>query len=183
MASFDPPSVRSLSFTPEQVGVFCWDLRKDLVQADAPIAELFGVEPEELSRGLPIAAMLLRIHEEDRPDVARSMHETITSGQQYCTEHRVIRPDGSVRHILSIGHCFRDENDLPSVLTGVIFADLGEMNEGREEIESTWRIASYRTAHALARNANHARVEMALEEALLEMGEEVATSSQARVLC
>ena len=181
--NLQPPSARGLSFTPDHAGIFAWDLKRDLVQADAPIADLFGFIPADLARGIPIAAILQRIHDEDRPRVARAIHEAITSGQQYRDEHRVVRPDGSVRRILAIGRCFRDDQDLPSHCAGLIFADLGDTIDVRDPIENTLRLASYRTSHALARNANDARVEMALEEALLEMGEEVSTGSQARLLC
>jgi PAS domain S-box-containing protein len=63
---------------------------------------LFGYEP---AAGIPANAdWAARIHPEDRQAALETMREKIGDHQGYEIDYRVVRPDGTIRHIRSVAH-------------------------------------------------------------------------------
>src|SRR4051812_29429859 len=91
-------------------GIFMWQLSDDTVYADAALADLFGLDSREAERGLPIVRFLDRIREDDRPDVAKAIHEAIVTGEAYQRDYRIVRPDATEVGVSAFGRCFRDAN-------------------------------------------------------------------------
>lgn len=60
----------------EESGIFTWSLETNIVQGDTSLARLFGVVSSAALTGLPIEAFLDRIHPDDRPRVAQSIHHS-----------------------------------------------------------------------------------------------------------
>ena len=70
-----------------------------------------GYEPGTFE---PDAEMCVRIvHPEDRERVARLLEEAIETGREYDIEKRIVRPDGSIRHVHSLGNVIRDAGGRP----------------------------------------------------------------------
>ena len=62
----------------------------------------------------PDAEMSNRIiHPEDRERAARLLRDAIESGREYDIEKRLVRPDGSVRYVHSLGSVIRDAGGRP----------------------------------------------------------------------
>jgi PAS domain-containing protein len=79
------------------IGAWVWDIPNDRLIADERFARSFNLSPEECRAGLPLAKAMASIHEEDQPDVVRSIAEALQSGGAYRCEYRVRQQDGGYR--------------------------------------------------------------------------------------
>jgi PAS domain S-box-containing protein len=90
---------------------------------------IHGLTPGEGT--IALAAMLERIHPEDRSIWGQATAEALQGGRRYDVEYRVVRPDGEVRIVHSEGDVIRDESGRPRSVFGTI-QDLTE-RKGAEE--------------------------------------------------
>jgi len=89
-----------------------------------------GLEPGSIK---PTAeAGMTIIHPEDRDRAAQAVERAITSGENYDIEKRIVRPDGTVRYVESVGEVLSDEKGEPKTLMGS-FLDITKRK--RAEIE------------------------------------------------
>jgi signal transduction histidine kinase len=79
-------------------------------------------------------AFLEYIHPEDRQRVLDSVRAYIDRGEEYNIEHRIIRPDGSIRWGVGWGSVIRDEYDRPVRMIGV-FMDITVRKEAEEVLK------------------------------------------------
>ncbi|MDO1560447.1 PAS domain-containing protein [Brevundimonas sp. 2R-24] len=119
------------------VGAWDWDVRGDKVITDARFARMFGVDPEEGARGLPLATFVNAIHPEDRDRVARIINESLRAGGGYEAEYRVISPYGE-RWVLARGEVLIGEDGKPLRFPGVV-VDITERKQMEAELEETAR--------------------------------------------
>lgn len=68
------------------------------------------------------------IHPEDRPRASKSVSQAIEAGGTYNIEKRIVRPDGNVRYVQSIGEIVADAQGQPQKLVGS-FLDITERKE------------------------------------------------------
>lgn len=78
------------------LGAFEWCLRGDHGQWSGRAREIFGLDPET---AVSAESMLSHIHPEDRSGIARTIGEVAARGGRFDVEHRVVWPDGAVRHV------------------------------------------------------------------------------------
>ncbi len=84
----------------ERIGRFGhweWDLGSDQVIWSAEVYRIFGLQPGSISPGY--GDFLARVHPEDREAVQEAVTASLQQGQPYSIEHRILRPDGKVRHV------------------------------------------------------------------------------------
>ncbi|MBB3543862.1 MULTISPECIES: PAS domain-containing protein [unclassified Rhizobium] len=103
-------------------GLFTWDLNSNLVYADSALAELFGLDPVETERGLPVQTYLDRVHPDDAPTLAKQINDAIIAEHPTVQEYRSRKADGSYIHVSAFGRCFRDRNDNPVHYAGIVMA-------------------------------------------------------------
>jgi PAS domain S-box-containing protein len=84
-----------------QLGYWVWDLETNCVIWSEETYRIFGLAPEGGS--LDIAMIGEMFHPEDREAVFSTAEEAIRSGTRADCEHRLIRPDGEVRMVHSLG--------------------------------------------------------------------------------
>ncbi|ACA18564.1 signal transduction histidine kinase [Methylobacterium sp. 4-46] len=101
------------------VGIWEWDLRRDLVFADANFARIYSVDPEHAARGAPLAAFTRTFHPDDVPAFEAEL-DRVLSGRRdaFSAEYRVRQPDGSWRWLLARGRLMRDEDGAASRFAG-----------------------------------------------------------------
>jgi PAS domain S-box-containing protein len=61
-----------------------------------------------------------RIHSEDRPAFEKVWTEATTERREFDHEHRILRPDGSVRHVRRLGRPFQAEGEEPEFIGTVM---------------------------------------------------------------
>src|ERR1700719_1300717 len=129
------------------LGYWVWDLETNRVIWSEETYRIFGLTPQ--SGSLDIAIVGEMFHPDDREAVFRTAEEAIRSGTRADCEHRLIRPDGEVRIVHSLG-------------------DLKKTSEGRtqmfgttQDITDRKRVEEDRRTLPTAYRPSHARLEEA----------------------
>ncbi len=101
------------------VGIWDGDLVNDRIYADESFARIYGVDPESAGRGRPLGFYFQYIHPDDLPSSTAAIERMKAGVDEYVNEHRIVRPDGSVRWVLARGRLARDPNGTPVRFHGV----------------------------------------------------------------
>src|SRR4029077_12569130 len=99
------------------VGSWVWDLEKNHVTYSDEYCRIFGLAPRK--DPIDIATVREMIHPEDREYVFRTAEEAILSGERAECEHRILRPDGEIRIVHSLGDLKKDASGRPYQMFGV----------------------------------------------------------------
>lgn len=110
------------------VGVWDWDLRTDVVHADANFARIYNVDPALAEAGAPISAYVHTFHPDDQPAFNTALQATLQGSAAFVSEYRLRQPDGSYRWILARGRLIRDKAGTPVRLPGAAM-DITERKE------------------------------------------------------
>ena len=78
---------------------------------------------------------LARVHEEDRPRVLRTLDEILQARDPWDHTYRVVRPDGAVRWMQSLGRAERDATGRVTRLTGLEL-DITERRRAEEALQA-----------------------------------------------
>jgi len=96
-------SQRSLARAQEIAHLGSWEL--DIPTGELRLSDevyrIFGFEPGELQPSLE--AFLRLVHPEDRSRVEQGLQRSLKEGEEYEVEHRILRRDGTVRHLHELG--------------------------------------------------------------------------------
>jgi PAS domain S-box-containing protein len=90
------------------VGTWTWHIASDRLIADEFTARMFSVAAGAAAQGLPAAAYLQVVHEEDRADVAVALERAIQLCGAYDIEYRVRQSDGAFRWLQARGRVESD---------------------------------------------------------------------------
>jgi hypothetical protein len=102
------------------VGHWDYDVAADRLFADAPVAALFGVDPEQAESGAPLAVFAAGIHPDDRERIVRLIAEHAREGSSYLAEYRVSGAYAVTRWVLARGSFRRDAAGRPLRGSGII---------------------------------------------------------------
>jgi PAS domain S-box-containing protein len=102
------------------LGTWVWDIAKDVVVGDRYMAAMFGVEPEKATTGVPISEFTSAIHPDDRPRLQKEIAAALKSSEEFNSEYRTLRPDGSIRWILARGRVVQDDKGKAAQFPGVL---------------------------------------------------------------
>src|SRR3982750_4750849 len=108
-----------LALNAGHIGTWAWDIARNRVIADANLAQMFSVSPDEAATGAPVERFVNAVHPEDRPRVEVILARVVEQGGEYQAEHRLLPKDGSVRWVIGRGRCDHDEHGRPICFTGV----------------------------------------------------------------
>lgn len=95
-----------LAMASAHLGIWDWDIRKDRVIWDDKMCELYGVDSDAGPAG--IDEWKNRLHPDDRDMVAGALEAALRGEREYALEHRVLHPDGTLKHIKVNGMVMRD---------------------------------------------------------------------------
>jgi PAS domain S-box-containing protein len=101
------------------IGIWEWDVVKDLVYADERFVTVFGGEPSWSTEGAPIAEYIKAIHSDDFARVSSSIERALQSEGDFQQEYRLVQKDGSIRWIEARGKCHFAEDGKPIRFPGV----------------------------------------------------------------
>ncbi len=111
---------------------WAWDVRRrEFVYRSAEIYNLFGFEPEQ--RAVSLQAFRDRILPEDRPRSAEAASTAIREKTDFEVDFRVAVPDGSIKHIHSVGHPVVNSDGEVVELIGT-HLDVTEQYEAQEKL-------------------------------------------------
>jgi PAS domain S-box-containing protein len=83
------------------IGSWEWDIRRDVVTWSDELYRIYGLDPSEGQ--VDYARYLESIHPDDREFVNATVRRAREEQRPYAFEHRVLRPDGSVRTVAGRG--------------------------------------------------------------------------------
>jgi PAS domain S-box-containing protein len=90
------------------IGTWTWDIGSDRLIADEFTARMFSIAADAAAEGLPVAAYLQVVHEEDRAAVADALGRAIQLCSTYDVEYRVRQNDGAFRWLQARGRVESD---------------------------------------------------------------------------
>jgi len=98
------------------IGSWHWDLRTNAIEWSDELFRIYGMEPR--SREITFDFFVSRLHPEDRDRVVARVRAAVESGGRFAYPERILRPDGSVRALDTVGEVVRDEHGAVTGLLG-----------------------------------------------------------------
>jgi len=128
-------------------GSWSWDARTNRVDWDDRFRELYGFAPEEPAA---VEAWPSRVHEEDRHQVLGFLNEILNSKKRDSWDNtfRIVRPNGTLAWIESLGRVERDAEGQVLRLTGIEL-DVTERRQSEEALEARRHEERERTVQRL----------------------------------
>jgi rsbT co-antagonist protein RsbR len=129
-----------------------WDLdvRTQALSWTDEVYRIFGLTPLEFKANRD--AFFERVHPDDAAYVARENEAALANERPYSVEHRIIRPNGEVRHVYQKAEVTFDESGAPVRFFGTV-QDITEKYEAerqREALQEQMIEAQRATIRALA---------------------------------
>ena len=114
-------------------GSFAWSpATRESIYWSEEMFRIFGLNPQE---GVPtIETFWQRIHPEDRDRTNELLLKAARGNMEYEHDHRIVLPDGTVKHIHAIGHPVLDEKGQAAKYVGTA-VDVTERKRAEEERE------------------------------------------------
>lgn len=101
-----------------QLGSWEWDVASGQLWWSDETFRIFGLQPGEL--GPTLEAFTARIHPEDRSRVQAAINDSLRDDIPYQVDHRILRPDGSIRIVQERGSAQRDAEGNPLRMLGTV---------------------------------------------------------------
>ncbi len=162
--------VRNSQPSPMDSGVFTWDIASDQFFADSAFACLFGLDASDTMIGLPMRQYLDRVHPDDKPRVAKAVHEAVISGYPCQQNYRVRSANGCYTEIMAFGRCFRNADGTPSQYAGIVFPVVPVVEDSAALQELCLQ------AHRAALKSGRLDIARSLRDVLEDLAEEPATA-------
>ena len=102
-----------------RIGYGEWEIAPDILTWSPEVYELFGVSTQH--RSLCLADYHGAIPERERERVREQLRVALATGiEEYEIEHEIVRPDGTRKHVLSIGQIERDADKTPRYVRATV---------------------------------------------------------------
>ena len=113
------------------LGNWEWDIEdKTLVWSDE-VYRIFDIAPQQF--GFSYEAFLQAVHPEDRQLVDTCVREALEQGRPYSLDHRIVRPDGTVRYVHEHAEVSRDAEGRHIRMHGTV-QDITERKQAEDEL-------------------------------------------------
>ena len=122
------------ALTAGAIGTWVWDITADKTFADANLAQMFGVTPQQAEGGTQ-ADFLSKVHPDDAPIVAGLVQQAIRTNGHYEAEFRISRHPGEIRWIVARGVVEYDADRAPRQMTGVV-VDITERKQAEQDFRA-----------------------------------------------
>jgi len=85
------------------VGTWLWNVTENVLTADANLARLFGIDPQQAQIGLPLEAFTNAIHPADRDRIVATIADTLRAEGSFEEEYRTVDADGKQSWVIARG--------------------------------------------------------------------------------
>src|SRR5580700_2730531 len=114
------------------VGYWVWGLETNSLIVSDEYCRILGLTPKKGPIDLAIVREI--IHPEDREYVFRTAEEAIRSGERAESEHRILRPNGEMRVVHSLGDLKKDSSGRPYQMFGTT-QDITDRKRAEEALQ------------------------------------------------
>jgi PAS domain S-box-containing protein len=119
------------------MGTWTWDHGSDRYFWDEALCQIFGITPDQVPGN--VEGFLTLVHPEDREDVTATIARNLQAGAYGDLRHRIVRPDGEVRHLLAKATPLRDEHGKVVAFRGGVF-DVTEQKRLEEQLRQVQKM-------------------------------------------
>jgi PAS domain S-box-containing protein len=120
-----------MALSAAELGTWDWDLGSGRVTWDGRTEAIFGFEPGAF--GGTFLDFRSRLHPDDAEQMIEAVDAAVASAGRHHTEHRIVRPDGTVRWVEGHGRAVTDDDGTVTGMVGVV-ADVTERKMAEDEI-------------------------------------------------
>ncbi len=113
-------------------GAWDWDLTTGQCTWSDSYFQLFGIDPSE---GASHEAFFARVHPEDAPGLQALLDEVLAGRDSFHCEYRIVRPDGVLRHMATLGKVYRNGSGRADRVTGLNL-DISERVEASDALRA-----------------------------------------------
>ena len=99
-----------------RLGSWEWDLEQNSIWWSEELYSIYGIHPASFSASYE--SYLERIHPEDRANAREVVATALREKRPFALEHRIVRPDGTVRMVLGQGDVLLDHHGRPARMVG-----------------------------------------------------------------
>ena len=89
------------------IGSWQWDVSTDRVLWSDELYRIYGLEPQSCE--ITFESFLARVHPDDRERTMREVKTALARGARFAYPERIVRPDGSIRELETVGGAVLDE--------------------------------------------------------------------------
>ena len=115
------------------VGIWDWDPVHDVLTWDPVMYQLYGVRPDQFSGALEAWGHC--VHPDDRATAEAELQAAVRGELQYAAGFRILRPDGSIRHLRSASRTLLDSRGHAVRILGVNY-DVTELVQTQERLKA-----------------------------------------------
>jgi PAS domain S-box-containing protein len=118
------------------IGSWEWSVAENRVSWSDELFRIYGLEP---GPNVTYGSYLEHIHPDDRDLVGETVRQALDDGEPFSFDHRVVRPDGTVRWVHGRGRVILDARGEPERMVGTSqdITDSKGLDELRENILAT----------------------------------------------
>lgn len=140
------------------VGSFQHNLETDECTWSDELFRLCGIEPQSIKTTKE--AFIDIFHPDDKEQVLESFLDAISTKTGYKKEFRILRPNGEIRHVISIGQIITDQNDNAVEIKGALqdVTDLKNIQICLRESEENYRTLFETMPVGLAISDSHGKI-------------------------
>ena len=113
------------------IGVWDWDIRNDRYSADASIARAHGLDELQVLRGAR-EFFTQQVHVDDRDRFSAALDAALAQGETFSHRHRVILPNGKLRHVQIHSHIERDGEGAAARMFGITMDVAAEVRRAEQ---------------------------------------------------
>ena len=114
-----------------QMGNWDWHIQENRLFWSEGIYRLFGVSPAEFAPSYE--TFMARVHRDDRAAVEAALQHALDTAAPYAIDHRIVRPDGSVRIVHESAEVLLDDKGKPVRMFGSV-QDITERKQAEQAL-------------------------------------------------
>ncbi len=114
------------------IGVWSRDLESQTIDWTDQVYRIFGLDPEKFNPSLPEVRKLW--HPDDIEMIEEALVAVFETGEKYDLDHRIVRPDGTVRVVHEQAELQYNDDGKPLRLFGTV-QDVTEIREAQSELQ------------------------------------------------
>ncbi len=180
-ASFASAELFSIVQRLAKLGVWHWNVSSNRVTWSDELYRIYGLANDELEASFE--GYLARVHPEDRDRVANTVHSALQTKEHFSFDERIVRPDGEVRILESVGTVVRDSAGKAQHMIGACM-DVTERRALQDQLALKDRLSAMGTltagiAHELNNPLQYVQANL---ERLEELSPTLASSGEIRAL-